>query len=477
MRGLRQCRALYTPHTSHTPRSLGLHRILYRTLYANYRPGPALSSPALLSRALLSPAPSGTTEVPSILHQNGNTAVTVATTHQRWKHRSAGTISRWKTPHHYKWVSEPVPENLYHLLEPHLLNSTHLAAQRFPVVPATPEPDVGKHLPLTQNPHSPDNQAPPLPHDPDLDFDSNSNSPRSGKTYSALVIDCEMVAMKGGEQGLINIAVVDFFTGYVVLRTLVRPTGPVTDWRREVTRFNKPMMNEAIKKGRTLSGWREVRDRIFDVTTSETIFIGHAPANDLRVLRIATDRVIDSMTMMASAVFGDVKKFPRSWGLKTACKELLGVDVQKRNGPHKPLEDALASREIVLQSVLQPEKLAAWAAKIRANLAQIEEKEREAERKKQERREVNKERKKLQKAEKALRKAERAKMDPEELEREAAEETRRQEEHLRQKREKKHQEVQEKKRKKLERLAKRKQPTASVKMRTLNTNRDGSLYE
>ncbi|KAH8166891.1 hypothetical protein CIB48_g1330 [Xylaria polymorpha] len=155
--------------------------------------------------------------------------------------------------------------------------------------------------------------------------------------------------MRGREQGLTSIAVVDFFSGDIVLRTLVRPDGTVTDWRREYTGLTKDRMQEAIKKRKVLSGWREAREKIFNVSTCETIFIGHALGNDLRVLRIATNRVVDSMMMMSRAVFGDISKFPRNWGLKNASRELLGVDVQKPRTPHNALEDALATRELVLQ--------------------------------------------------------------------------------------------------------------------------------
>ncbi|RYC58043.1 hypothetical protein CHU98_g8152 [Xylaria longipes] len=182
-------------------------------------------------------------------------------------------------------------------------------------------------------------------------------------------------------------------------------------------------------------------DRILDVTTCETIFIWHALANDLRVLRITTDRVIDSMAMMSRAVFGDAKKFPRNWGLKTACQELLDVTVQKKHGLHDPLEDTLATRELVLQFVLNPEKLAECGARTRANLARIVQKE-------QAKQEAKIEKKKCREAEKAEK-------SPEQLVQEAADRPRGMEERQRAKTEEREAEIQRRKLRRAEKREKR----------------------
>ncbi|GAW14425.1 hypothetical protein ANO14919_038270 [Xylariales sp. No.14919] len=297
-------------------------------------------------------------------------------------HRRNFSASGWQNgkrakapkPPHYKWASSVVSDDVYDVysaLESHILDSGRFESERFPVASATPDSGAKKGakkgVPRTRNPHNPENQSPPSP-DPD--------DPEPRSTYDALVIDCEMVASKGSEQDVVSVAVIDFFTGSIVLRSIVRPTGPVTDWRRGITGFNKPMMMEAVKKGKTLPGWEKVREKIFDVTTSETIFIGHALANDLRVLRIATDRVVDSMMMLSRAVYGDEGKPLRNWGLKAACQELLDVAVQKTRGPHRPIEDAFGTRELVLHCVRNPEKLAAWGARTRAGIAAAAEKER-----------------------------------------------------------------------------------------------------
>ncbi|KAI1163742.1 ribonuclease H-like domain-containing protein [Nemania serpens] len=369
--------------------------------------------------ALSGPTSSCSIEIPCILYHNGNTVVTVTTAHRR--HFSA---SRWHNSkasrrakaakaakaagappepvYRFKWVSQAVSDDVsddvYDGLVSHILDSSRRASEGFPAMPTSPNSDAWNDIPDPLNPYNPENQTPP-PFDPD--------SPYRPKTYDALAIDCEMVSMTGRRQGLLSIAVVDFFSGDVVLRSLVRPADRVTDWRQRFTGVDKKKLLEAARKGKVLSGWEDVRERIFDVTTSETIFIGHALANDLRVLRIATDRVVDSMTMMTRTVFGDAKKYPRNWSLKTACQELLDVEVQTTRGPHSPLEDAFATRELVLRCVQNPEKLAEWGARTCAALAGIVEKE-------QAKQEAKIERRRLMKAEKAAK-------SPEQLVQEAAE--------------------------------------------------------
>ncbi|KAI1313126.1 ribonuclease H-like domain-containing protein [Xylaria venustula] len=385
-----------SPNLHHVIYSWGrmmLGRVLNRTLCASRRLRPALSRFTL----------SDGIEAPCIAYQNGNTVVTVITAHRRHLFATGRHNKKNKTPsgrppkrppkrpRRYKWASRTVSHDVYDVLESHILDSTRRKSERFPVALETVDsPNLRQGLPDTLNPHNPEHETPPPP-DPD--------NPYPHKTYDALVIDCEMVSMKGREQGLLSIAVLDFFTGDIVLHSLVRPAGPVTDWRRDVTGFNKQKLLDAARKGKVLSGWREVRERIFDVTTCETIFIGHALANDLRVLRIATDRVVDSMAMISRAVFEDIEKFPRNWGLNTACRELLDVTVQKRHSPHNPVEDALATRELVLQFVQNPDKLAEWAARTRANIAQIAQKE-------QAKQEAKIERKKLRQAKKKEKKKE-----------------------------------------------------------------------
>ncbi|KAI0802799.1 hypothetical protein GGR55DRAFT_663869 [Xylaria sp. FL0064] len=394
MRALRRCGVLSVPH------SLGLHRALYRTLctyrtlHAHHRLGLALSGPAPRCSSI---------EVPRRWHPNGITAAALATPHQR--HFSSTRRAWSKLLHRHKWLTPPVSKDVYGPLESHLLDVFGRGAEGFPSAPAASDP----------NPRITENRSPPSPAEPDR------NNPHPRKTYDALVIACEFVEMQRGSRGLLSISAVDFFTGDVVLHKLVWPGPSVINWHKPVTRFNKARLNDALKKGKALSGWEQAREKIFEVANSQTIFIGHGLAPYLNVLRIATDRAVDSMVMLSRAVFGDMDFFPRRWYLDVACRELLKEELKHMGSPRNSLEDALATRELVLQGVLLPERLEQWAAKLRAILAQEQEEKDERYKERVARREARLEKKRLKEAE-------REKMTPEELMQEAAEKARLREE-------------------------------------------------
>lgn len=167
---------------------------------------------------------------------------------------------------------------------------------------------------------------------------------------------------------LVRVSVIDFLTGEVVLNDLVQPTGVVKDWRSRVSGVDGAILHAAKADPRTtvLQGWPEARSRIFAVADARTVLVGHALPNDLKILRIAADRVVDSLVLTAHAVFGRVTgPFPRSWGLRSGCKALLNVDIQPRNAAHDPLEDTLATRELVLWCLTHGEALLEWGAKER----------------------------------------------------------------------------------------------------------------
>lgn len=191
------------------------------------------------------------------------------------------------------------------------------------------------------------------------------------KTYAALVVDCEMVELADRIVDLIRVSVVDFLTGEIVLNHLVQPTGSVKDWRSRVSGVDGAILRAAKTDPRAtvLRGWPEARSRIFAVSDARTVFIGHALPNDLKILRIAADRVVDSIVLTAHAVFGSSVNgngpFPRTWGLKSGCKALLGVDIQARAAAHDPLEDALATRELVVWCLTHRDALREWGVTAR----------------------------------------------------------------------------------------------------------------
>lgn len=54
----------------------------------------------------------------------------------------------------------------------------------------------------------------------------------------------------------------------------------------------------------------------------------------------------------------------RNWGLKTLCRELLGISVQDHvESGHNSVEDAFAARKLVLWCLENTSELNAWGAR------------------------------------------------------------------------------------------------------------------
>ncbi|KAI0104745.1 ribonuclease H-like domain-containing protein [Nemania sp. FL0031] len=254
-----------------------------------------------------------------------------------------------KRPNHgYQWASPALSNDIYRLLESELLDSRRRELEYFPsVLEARPSANKQQNASASNR---------PLP----------SASPQNDKTCNALVIDCEMVGLEDGSSDLVRLSVVDFLTGNIVIDNLVQPIGRVKDWRSRVSGVDHAILQAAKKDPKTtvLQGWPEARQKLFDIADANTILLGHALPNDLKILRIAADRVVDSQIITAQAVFGKSNaKFLRSWGLKSGCKELMSIAIQQPRVAHDPLEDALATRELIIWCLTHPKELLEWGTK------------------------------------------------------------------------------------------------------------------
>lgn len=263
--------------------------------------------------------------------------------------------------HGYLWASPALSYDIYPLIVSELLDKRRRDIEYYPIVP---EP----------NQRGPSASFKPLP---------PANTTGAGKAYAALVIDCEMVGLEGGVADLVRVSVIDFLTGHVVLDSLVQPTGRVTDWRSRVSGVDHAILRAAKDNPRTtvLQGWLEAREKIFNIADADTVLLGHALANDLKILRIVADRVVDSLVLTAQGAFGrSSNKFPRQWSLKSACKDLMGVEIQQPRMAHDPLEDALATREVIIWCLSHPEKLLEWGKGVRSEYEKAEAARREKQR-------------------------------------------------------------------------------------------------
>ncbi|KAK8102328.1 hypothetical protein PG984_015474 [Apiospora sp. TS-2023a] len=199
-------------------------------------------------------------------------------------------------------------------------------------------------------------------------------APKLQTARLAVVLDCEMAATRESERELISICALDFFTGEVLVKSLVKPPLPIVQWKSNIHGITPTVMAVACANGQTLNGPEGTRSELWKHVGEDTVIIGHALGHDLDALRIAHQRVVDSSIVTAEAVFGKGAKLVRRWGLAALCKDLLGLAIRQgtpsRSGVHDDLEDALATRELVLWCLRQPVGLAFWANQARSISAQ-----------------------------------------------------------------------------------------------------------
>ncbi|KAE8384823.1 ribonuclease H-like domain-containing protein [Aspergillus alliaceus] len=195
----------------------------------------------------------------------------------------------------------------------------------------------------------------------------------------AVVIDCEMVQVKRWRREVAFLSAVDFLTGEVLINHYVQPTDKVTDWTTRVSGITPAAMAEAVANGQALNGWQSARQALFNYVDAQTVLIGHALNSDLDVLGIYHSRVVDSVIVASEAVFGILSVFSRLYSLKILSEEFLNLQIQPENHPHVCLEDTLATRDVVLSFLRDPEGLITWARMAKAK-HEAEQAEREAKR-------------------------------------------------------------------------------------------------
>lgn len=177
-----------------------------------------------------------------------------------------------------------------------------------------------------------------------------------------------MVQTRENPKELAFLSAIDFLTGEVLMHSHVEPASKVINWKSEISGITPAGMNAAIAKGEALRGFLGARQALCEHTDDETVFIGHSLHHDLKALRMVHNRVVDSAILTSEAVFPSLRstqQLTKVWGLKVLARNLLNWQIQAGNTGHNPLEDVLATREIVISCLRNPKSLKVWAKRAR----------------------------------------------------------------------------------------------------------------
>lgn len=168
-----------------------------------------------------------------------------------------------------------------------------------------------------------------------------------------------------GKETVVKISVVDFLTGEILVDSLVYPDFrevlAVVDWKFKTSMIDAGIMAKARQDGKTLKGVEEARKKVFEVVGKDTIIVGFDLRGDFEALGLAHGNVADYKTLYSIHCSNTPDGFPLP--LHDVFRTLMSYSRFKAIRTHGPtktgcdsLEDAMATREIILLWVVQKGK-------------------------------------------------------------------------------------------------------------------------
>ncbi|KAG8426402.1 hypothetical protein J3459_008174 [Metarhizium acridum] len=114
---------------------------------------------------------------------------------------------------------------------------------------------------------------------------------------AAVVLDCEMGMASSGESELIRLSVVDFFTGAVLIDSLVYPSVKMAHYNTRFSGVTKHSMENSRRHRKCILGRDSARQALYKFVGPDTVVIGHAGHQDLTSLRWTHHRIVDTLIL------------------------------------------------------------------------------------------------------------------------------------------------------------------------------------
>ncbi|KAG9102215.1 hypothetical protein FS749_011644 [Ceratobasidium sp. UAMH 11750] len=156
-----------------------------------------------------------------------------------------------------------------------------------------------------------------------------------GQIPKIIAIDCEMCETEDGKV-LARVCAVDYSTEEVVYDQLVQPDKPVIDYLTQFSGITAEQLAPITLK------LADAQTSLLEIIDGNTILLGHSLENDLRALKLAHPRCIDT-----SVIYKHPRGAPYKPGLKWLAQKWLNREIQVRQGGHDPEEDARACLELL----------------------------------------------------------------------------------------------------------------------------------
>lgn len=163
----------------------------------------------------------------------------------------------------------------------------------------------------------------------------------STKFEGVYALDCEMCYTGLGlEIAKVTVIAVD---GRLVYEKFIRPEAKIIDYN---TRFSGITKKDLSAKNGSVVTLPEVQRELLKLFTSETILIGHALENDLRVLKLIHKTIIDT-----SITFPHLNGPGFKHSLRSLTQNILKRSIQDSEQGHSSFEDSRACLELMLWRV------------------------------------------------------------------------------------------------------------------------------
>ena len=177
-----------------------------------------------------------------------------------------------------------------------------------------------------------------------MPIESTQASPNDINYYPGIyALDCEMCSTTMGNE-LTRVTVINL-RGQTVYESMVLPANEIIDYN---TRFSGITSDDLIGVTTKL---RDVQAVLLSKFSNETILIGHSLESDLKALKIAHKKVVDTCV-----VFPHKMGPPYKMSLRQLSLEYLKRIIQESVDGHDSAEDALAALDLMKYQVMEDYK-------------------------------------------------------------------------------------------------------------------------
>ncbi|KAJ6014846.1 hypothetical protein N7540_009437 [Penicillium herquei] len=159
---------------------------------------------------------------------------------------------------------------------------------------------------------------------------------------SAVVLKCETGINHTGENELIRVTAIDYYSGEILIDSLVWPDMPMLHFNPRWSGVQPKEMETQHRLRKTLLGRKGARQEIWKFVGPQTYLIMHQGHIDMGHLRWYHDRMVDTCDLQ-KRILGN-KEPPE---FKKLVKNLVGRQLPSYRGYAATLQDVMATRDLL----------------------------------------------------------------------------------------------------------------------------------